>query len=679
MELPQALVNLHQACESILFATHLTKLSDRPPIQETIESSLGLLRLEWSYAVQILDLALLSYSGAHVADLDRDLSEGIKKRSFEVLHSSEDSMEDSVDNLAPKMHMTRRHLCCLEALLGQQVWVLSLKPPRDDDKPLYLSTEVGTLADIWGPLWKSCRLSRPEDIYELRIGNGCILPWIPDPEVIQDGLLNEDEIFCHWISTRKLPANIELIQKGLPRQSFTLTDQLFIGATGNEHHELKPNPTCTRSNYDIKQDMNDIHGLHHLNTARQTRYKDAQTVQVQGGGLGLTVSTTLIYKRQEGHTWKDALVEGWRDPKLRNPVPLEHYTGLMISSCTKNAKRVRLLDVLATDTMKIFLKGISFPWEEDLESRYYRALKSPKSFRSLWGDAKARANIGDAISICLDALAETGVDDQTGELRALWVIKANEAESSRSQSSTSESVGSESSRISVDASPAPDWEPTEEYTLSIFRKEHTWTRFLRDTPEVMTMAVVEDICLEPNQSYGRRCAAWRFDESGKETRTEGGFPILQTRIQINERFITQTRSQSLRIVDLVNQGTRWDLTGIKPGFRFLMGEQGVLEVIEDPKTAKAKLKGKGKEITAEPSSSRIRRPSLLVQWYGVKSTTVQEARDFEIKQTFYGENPREHHTEYLSTGWQTKPIQVFILSDSSKALKDTARIRSRGY
>jgi hypothetical protein len=110
-----------------------------------------------------------------------------------------------------------------------------------------------------------------------------------------------------------------------------------------------------------------------------------------------------------------------------------------------------------------------------------------------------------------------------------------------------------------------------------------------------------------------------------------------------------------------------------------MGEQGVLEVIEDPKTTKARIKSKGKEITAEPSSSRIRRPSLLVQWYGVKSTTVQEARDFEIKQTFYGENPREHHTEYLSTGWQTKPIQVFILSDSSKALKDTARIRSRGY
>ncbi len=99
-----------------------------------------------------------------------------------------------------------------------------------------------------------------------------------------------------------------------------------------------------------------------------------------------------------------------------------------------------------------------------------------------------------------------------------------------------------------------------------------------------------------------------------------------------------------------------------------MGEQGVLEVIEDPKTTKAKLKGKGKETTAESSISQISRPSLLVQWYGVKSTTVQETRDFEIKQTFYGENPREHHTEYLSTGCQTKPIQVFILSDSSKAL-----------
>jgi hypothetical protein len=262
LELPQALVDLHRACENILFVTHLTKPSERAPIKKMIQSNLGLLSLEWSYAVQILDLPLLSYSGAHVADLDRDLSNGVKNRRFEIIYSSEGSMEDSVDNLAPKMYMTRRHLGCLEALLGQQVWVLSLRPPRDDDKPLYLSTEVGALADIWGPLWKSCRRSRPEDIYELRIGNGCILPWTPDSGVIQDGLLNEDEIFCHWISTRKLPANIELIQKGLPRQSFTLADQLFIGATGNERHELKPNPTCTRSNNDIKQHMNDIHGLH---------------------------------------------------------------------------------------------------------------------------------------------------------------------------------------------------------------------------------------------------------------------------------------------------------------------------------------------------------------------------------------------------------------------------------
>jgi len=264
--------------------------------------------------------------------------------------------------------------------------------------------------------------------------------------------------------------------------------------------------------------MSDIHGLHQLNTARQTRYKDAQTVQVQGGGLGLTVGNTLTYKRREGHTWKDALVERWRDPKLRNPVPLEHYTGLMISSCTKNAKRVRLLDVLATDTMKIFLKGISFSWEEGLESRYYRALKGPKSFRRLWDDARARANIGDAISICLDVLAETGVDEQTGELRALWAIKANEAESDGSQSPASERAESESGRMSVDGTPALNWEPTEEYTLSIFRKEHIWTRFLRDTPDFMALAVVEDICLEPNQSYGRRCATWRFDESGREIR-----------------------------------------------------------------------------------------------------------------------------------------------------------------
>jgi hypothetical protein len=52
----------------------------------------------------------------------------------------------------------------------------------------------------------------------------------------------------------------------------------------------------------------------------------------------------------------------------------------------------------------------------ECEKAHYKALSSRKRFRQ-----DSVNDFKNYISACLDALAETGVDDDTGELSAFWV------------------------------------------------------------------------------------------------------------------------------------------------------------------------------------------------------------------------------------------------------------------
>jgi hypothetical protein len=66
------------------------------------------------------------------------------------------------------------------------------------------------------------------------------------------------------------------------------------------------------------------------------------------------------------------------------------------------------------------------------------------------------------------------------------------------------------------------------------------------------------------------------------------------------------------------------------------------------------------------TKSTTGREPLVVEWCGVKSETLRELSDVDIQQTFYGSNPKEHHTEYSSTALPTRPLPVLILSNSTK-------------
>jgi hypothetical protein len=171
----------------------------------------------------------------------------------------------------------------------------------------------------------------------------------------------------------------------------------------------------------IKTQLDDQGALCIPKTFRARRYIDSQAVQVSGTACGIIFGTGIItYKRRVSHTMKDALVERWRH-NLWSPLDLEAFSGVEVSFCTRNARRRRLKHLLASQTMRNYPHTNSFHWEsEACEYAYFKALGSPKLFRRFWKDHKEwQSNVGNAISICLDALKETGIDKDSGELSAL--------------------------------------------------------------------------------------------------------------------------------------------------------------------------------------------------------------------------------------------------------------------
>jgi hypothetical protein len=60
----------------------------------------------------------------------------------------------------------------------------------------------------------------------------------------------------------------------------------------------------------------------------------------------------------------------------------------------------------------------------------------------------------------------------------------------------------------------------EEHLMILRRSEYIWTVLLKDSPECLTMAVAEDICLQFNDGndFGMRCQGLRFSKDGKVAR-----------------------------------------------------------------------------------------------------------------------------------------------------------------
>ncbi len=248
----------------------------------------------WRCAVHVLDIAVLSYAGAHTRYFSTT-----NLRSFTI-----------PGPFLEKQHFTfrRRSFLCLDDFLGgKEACVLEWYHPEMAQPylpALYLSTDATTFADIWGPMWKTCALqdgqAQSDHILHYNVGNGVILPWsLPSSESQTSISCRKGEVFCHWMSDKNIGEIGDLVgSSGVPLQP---RDILLIGAM----NKLQYNTECTVSTSAVKQQLRKTNSLFEFGTMKSTRVLESESVQVQVGPSYVKGSLQRSYKRR-GITWKEA-------------------------------------------------------------------------------------------------------------------------------------------------------------------------------------------------------------------------------------------------------------------------------------------------------------------------------------------------------------------------------------
>jgi len=275
---------------------------------------------------------------------------------------------------------------------------------------------------------------------------------------------------------------------------------------------------------------------------------------------------------------------------------------------------------------------VSFDWEsEECETAFFTSLSSHsrRKFVAFWNMRKDwRIKAGDAISLCLDTLQATGVDEDNGELSAFWA--------------------------DVFVEGGDEYGPVEEWLVTLYRREHTWSSFLKDSPERLTMAVMDTRCLDFNDvaGFGRRCGQALSDPdgklssylNGKHRSWSQGFPVLETSLFLNEEISKDLLEQGhLEIIEEKKGKCKWVATNLRKGTKFPLGDHGTLTVDEKP----------------TPYYPPI------MSWDPIISETIHEIQNVAFWETFMGDHPESHHEEYIRGIWKVQPLRVLILSYSA--------------
>jgi hypothetical protein len=650
--------SVNEGCRSIISEMGLPLQPPRGPLQQMAE---------WQATVQAIDLAIVSYAGTHIrpftweVKFQADKDQGYLKLpiQFASYHPATKLPEVS------QIFLRRRRLLCLDAFLGgREIWVFQ----RGDDmsnQGLYLSTGLEELTDLWGPSWRLFRNAEPDHIQSIEIGNGCIIPWstsraTDDVTVVPD--TTGSEVYCHWVFSLDWNSDeVERCQQDLDRKYFLESDTFLIGVPDG----LRVNPDCNPSREEMiwkKTRLEESEALHPPNTSYSRRYKDSHSIAFTANiPIAGSHAQSWTYKRQEGMLWKSALVERWRN-KRGVPGELENFSGLEISLCTQNARRVRLLSLLGSDTMRHYLHSLSFSWPSGFcWETYFEAFQSVNQFRIFWNKhnkiPKEMEKIKEAIAESLEILQGTGVNNFSWELGALWVaVFENEELPDDSSSDTySDSESGESSSREVhsrnaDAEPKEGpmpYKKVEDMIVSLFRSEYTWTPFLMDSPKIITMAIITTSCLEAtdDSKWGRRCQrGWR--EGGKFIKIPG-YPVLATSLFVNESILESKQLVSKKLRGLSCR--KWDTRGLCATAKFSLGDHGELEVLTTP-TRNC--------------------PVTTMEWQGVigLKESWNEIKDANINEEFFGRGRTPHHKEHISGEWETLPLPILIISKASKPL-----------
>ena len=428
----------------------------------------------WSFIARALDLAVVSYCGAHLE---------VSEENYNALHLHHALKIEVSGDEHPDWIFSPVKLDCMDTLLqGKSIWVLESTTGVRIRSPARILASIEDLADLWGPVWKLVEPAATDPGCGSQcyygIGPGAIVRWI-----------GGDDVPCGTINCHYLPSVAEL-QPYHFKINISENAKLLIGSPCHSPQELSF--SCTNSQAENLCGLN----LRPLGTSERTRYRDATTYNLAGGYSGVQIGASRIYKFRDAITWKQRIVSKWRlEPEKRNPAVLSLWLGLEVSLCTRNARRRRLIQLLGSETLSRYSNHTMFKWNDSLcQEAFETALRDddPKAVTDLYVKHEEwRPDLGRAISLRLDALGSTGVMPD-GNLEAF---------------------------IFVEDSSDP------EQVVVLPGEKHTWVSFLKDTVKSATFAMASNTCLSfpYPAAKGQRCR--RNNATNAHQRT-----ILQTAI-----------------------------------------------------------------------------------------------------------------------------------------------------
>lgn len=388
---------------------------------------------------RFLDLAMISYCGAHFEAFDRTcLDEEVQRFSIRC------------DSSGSWITMYRRPFRCLGPHFRyRSAWVFQSCNYTTElsSSPLYLSTTLEQFTDIFGPVWKTMHHTYSTSVMKYNIGIGYIIAWEPGHD---DPRISAGEVFCHWTdNVEDLDQDLILIPKSA---------RLLIGGTPC----LSENKYCQTRQSAFTNEMKSAGRYKPINVRLPQIYRDSVTVQA-GFSHFLSAGVQGQYKMREGFSIKDAFIAAWTsEPAGRSIELILNKWAVAVSACTANTKRITIFELLQSSTMRRYLDRYDEGIDEDDLRHYFAALDkdSAKKFIKAYKRPLNRKPFGTVISRCFEALKHTGVDSKLC-LKALWAPKGK--------------------------TPC---------VIDYGHKEHGWTGILVDSHETCTIAIVIEECLE---------------------------------------------------------------------------------------------------------------------------------------------------------------------------------------
>ena len=488
----ESLRRLDSACKDLL-VDHL--LSSTPPTAGNIAIT----------CLRLLDLVLVSHVCSHMGDLGCLMSKDIAMgRKFQISSQASKMVDLSVPSEPGTMSFSRRTLKCLNGFLcGEQVWVLhgpDINPM--DSSELFLSTTPDAFADVWGPMWKITHTGKPLKILRYDLEHGSIVPFSMISGNGRHFVRTElNEELCHWISNSEL----EKFERALAITSVPqiCRPRLLIGAC---RHNVIPNTEqCYCNLTDVNNRFVSKGYRRIIGSSPRKWVTESKTVGTTVGGAGLGTPTIQYShtKKKDGVPVKEAFHKRWKNstPQLRPWGCLLIRYGLQVSLCTGNSRRVRLVDLIAGDTMKEFMQTnpsyATRPWREAFEELLHTDPARLVTFQA--DNPIEREGFEEYITSCLDGLIHTGSGSRAHDpFVALWVYNGQ------------------------------PWE------IAFPRQYRSWAGFVEDSDSTCSFIVLEK-CLV--NRLGLKCCHPREDmpQGEIQKRRTGRSAVLETFLTISKR------------------------------------------------------------------------------------------------------------------------------------------------